>query len=131
MSDSKITMIFPTTWPANCPPADAIDANGRVFRIVNNDPPMPEDFATHHETGRMPKGPACLRCGLSVFRDHRDAVHLRKLLPKIGRLVAVGDLKPIHGKTKLTSGQQPTHTTWWVYENVDRCQPFSVIREDE
>ncbi len=131
MSESNLTMIFPKTWAANCPPTDAIDADGLVFRVVNNNPPVAGDFATHFETGRLPQAPACLRCGLSVFRDHRDAVHLRKLFPKIGGLVAVGDLKPLHGKTKLTSGQQPTHTTWWVYENVDRCQPFSVIPEDE
>jgi hypothetical protein len=124
-------MNFPTYWQDDCPPADAIDAAGKVYRVVKADPPTLDDFATHFETGRLPKASACLRCGLSVFREVQDAIHLKKLFPKIGKWVAEGDLYPSHGKTKLTSGKQPTHTTWWVYENVDRRQPFSVIEENE
>lgn len=68
-------MRFPTDWPNDCPPLNADDAAGTVFRIVKNDPPLVVDFATHHETGRLKNAPACLRCGLSVFRELSDAVH--------------------------------------------------------
>jgi hypothetical protein len=50
-----------------------------VFRLVHEDPPDASDFATHAETGRLPKAPACLRCGLSVFREKRDAEHQGEL----------------------------------------------------
>lgn len=124
-------MNFPANWPKNCPPSDAVDADGDVFRIVKDEPPTDEDFASHWETGKLPKAPPCLRCGLSVFRDVRDAVHQRQLIPKLGCWIAQATLKYHHGKTKLTEGVQPTHTTWWAYEKVNRASLFSVVREED
>lgn len=57
--------------------------------------------ASHMETGKLPTVPACLRCGLSVFRELRDAVHQRQLLPKLGRFIAQAELVAEHGKTEL------------------------------
>jgi len=125
-----MTSQFPNSWPPDCPPADAVDASGVVFRLVKNDPPNPSDFETHAESGRLPKADPCLRRGLSVFRDPQDAFHCRRILPKLGNMIASGALQPSDGKTKLTSGRQPTHTTWWAYEGVNRCSPFSVISEE-
>lgn len=123
-------MKFPETWPADCPPADAIDTDGEVFRLVKHDPPQAEDTASHRETGKLPRAPACLRCGLSVFRELRDAVHQRQLLPKLGNLIARAALLAEHGKTKMTRGTQPSHTTWWAYEGVNRASLFSVVIEE-
>lgn len=123
-------MNFPNTWPDGCPPDDAVDAEGDVFRIVNNDPPLADDLASHLETGKLPKAVPCLRCGLSVFREVRDAMHQRLLIPKLGRWVAKGTLKAEHGRTKLTTGKQPTHTTWWAYDGVDRAILFGIVREE-
>lgn len=36
-----------------------------------------------------------------------------------------------HGTTLLTTGQQPTHTTWWPYEGVARVALFSVVAEEQ
>ena len=123
-------MKFPDSWPTNCPPPEATDANGAVFRLVKHDPPQASDTASHWEAGKLPKAPACLRCGLSVFREIRDAVHQRQLLPKLGNWIAQATLLPEHGKTKLTEGRQPSHTTWWAYEGVNRASLFSVVREE-
>ncbi len=123
-------MKFPDSWPNDCPPSTAIDAAGEVFRVVKHNPPQADDFLSHQETGRLPLAPACLRCGLSVFRQSDDADHLRRLFPKIGRWIAVGRLQPADGKTQLTSGNRPTHTTWWAYEGVDRATAFTVIPEE-
>lgn len=123
-------LAFPSDWPNGCPPEDAQDANGTVFRIVKNDPPNDVDFISHFESGRIPKAPPCLRCGLSVFRELKDAVHQRLLMPKLGRWIAKATLEAVHGKTKLTQGQQPTHTTWWAYDGVQRASPFTVVSED-
>jgi hypothetical protein len=60
----------------------------------------------------------------------RDAVHQRQLLPKLGRFIAQAALVAEHGKTKLTKGTQPTHTTWWAYEGVNRHRLFSVVQEE-
>jgi hypothetical protein len=88
-------------------------------------------MATHHETGRLPKADACQRCGLSVFRLLRDAVHQRRLLPKLGAHIARATLLPEHGVAKLTRGQQPTHTTWWTYVGVARAELFAVVAEED
>lgn len=123
-------LAFPANWPKGCPPDDAIDADGVVFRIVDNSPPIAADFVSHFESGRMPKAPECLRCGLSVFQELGDAIHQRRLLPKLGRFIARGTLGVAHGKTKLTSGNQPTHTTWWPYRDVDRESLFTIAAEE-
>lgn len=122
-------MTFPQDWPFGCPPADTPDAAGDVFRIVKGNPVTPEDMQSHYETGRLPKADPCLRCGLSVFRELEDALNQQKLLPKLGNRIAKAPLEAAHGKACLTKGQQPTHTTWWSYEGVDRAALFLVVQE--
>ncbi|MFZ4789766.1 MAG: hypothetical protein ACOYMW_02505 [Candidatus Competibacteraceae bacterium] len=120
-------MQFPANWPEKCPPADAEDADGKVYRLVRSDPPTINDFRSHAELGKMLKAPPCLRHGLSTFRRYEDAHHQRDLLPMLGDRIAAAELKPEHGKTKLTSGKQPTHTTWWPGEHVDRASLFRGV----
>jgi hypothetical protein len=64
------------------------------------------------------------------FREIHDAIHQRKLIPKLGRWIAKATLKPEHGKTQLTTGKQPTHTTWWAYHGVDKVTLFAVVAEE-
>lgn len=125
-----MSLQFPDDWPTDCPPGDASDAEGLVYRIVKNHPPQEADFASHFERGRLPKAPPCLRCGLSVFRELRDAVHQRHLLPKLGRWIARGKLHAGHGKTKPTPTHIPTHATWWAYGEVPRASLFAVVSEE-
>ena len=100
-----------------------------VYRLVNHDPPRAEDFVTHHEHGTRRKAPPCLRAGLSVFRTLDDVIHQRNLFPSLGVRVAKGALGARHGKTRLTPGKQPTHTTWWPYAEIERATGFSVVKE--
>ena len=122
-------MRFPEDWPAGCPSDDTSAANLTVFRLVKNSPAIPDDFLSHHETGRLPKADPCLRCGLSVFIIAEDAQHQRKLMPRLGKYIALGTLAAEHGKARLTPGQQPSHTTWWPFIGVDRVSLFAVIQE--
>jgi hypothetical protein len=130
MARPRSELEFPVDWPDGCPPDDAVDAGGVFFRIVKSCPPVAADFVSHFESGRMPKAPVCLRCGLSVFEELRDAIHQQRLLPNLGRLIAQGTLSADHGKTKLTTGKQPTHTTWWPYRGVDRSSLFTIAAEE-
>jgi hypothetical protein len=122
-------MTFPDDWPAGCPAANTPDAEGEVFRIVKENPVSVADMLSHHETGRLPKADPCLRCGLSVFRELEDALNQQRLLPKLGTRIAKAVLLPVHGKANLTKGQQPTHSTWWPYRDVERAQLFVVVQE--
>jgi hypothetical protein len=99
-----------------------------VYRLVSHSPPAAADFSTHAELGRMLKAPPCLRVGLSVFRTLDDALHQHELLPFLGNRVAKAELNSTHGKTKLTTGKQPTHTTWWPYGGVERASPFIIVK---
>jgi hypothetical protein len=90
---------------------------------------QPGDFASHHELQTLPNAPPCLRCGLSLFRTREDAEHQHRACPKLGKFVAIGLLQEEHGKTKLTQGRQPTHTTWWAYKEVNRQSVFPVVEE--
>jgi hypothetical protein len=122
-------MTFPDGWPEGCPPDDVEAAAGIVFRLVKSNPHEETDFRTHHESGKLPNAPPCLRCGLSVFRSREDAEHQHRAYPKLGKYIATGELQAEHGVTKLTEGRQPTHTTWWFYEGVDRRAIFVSVEE--
>ena len=118
---------FPDDWPSDCPPADAEDARGDIYRLVKTNPPASSDLQTHHERNTRPRDPACLRCGLSVFRSRADVEHQSRIYPKLGKIIAKGTLQPEHGKTKPTG--RPTHTTWWVYKGIDRLAVFTSFEE--
>jgi hypothetical protein len=122
-------MNFSKGWPPGCPSDDVPDAAGEVFRISKENPVTALSMESHHESGKLPKADPCLRCGLSVFRDLEDAINQRSLLPKLGNMIAKGVLLADHGKACFTKGQQPTHTTWWPYDGVDRAAIFVVIQD--
>jgi hypothetical protein len=54
---------------------------------------------------------------------------MRRLFRKMGDYIAEGSLAAEHGTTKLTEGKQPTHTTWWPYDGVDRARIFAVVED--
>ena len=122
-------MSFPKDWPPGCPDSSIPDADLRVFRLVKSDPVSEFDMRSHHETGRLRNANPCLRCGLSVFQTVEDAQSQFGLMPRLGGKIAEGEIKPSHGKACLTSGSQPTHTTWWPREGVNRTALFAVIME--
>lgn len=122
-------MGFPTDWPAGCPPDDAEEASGPVFRLVKANPPEVGDFKTHRERGVLVTAPACLRCGLSLFRTRADTEHQHRAYPMLGRYIASGILSAEDGVVKLTQSRQPTHTTWWPFEGIDRKRVFELIEE--
>ena len=122
-------MTFPEDWPSDCPSADTPDATGEIFRIVKGNPVTAADLRSHHESGKLPKANPCLRCGLSVFLELGDALHQQQLLPQLGNKIAQARLEPMHGKARPTPGRQPTHTTWWPYQEVDRAVIFTVVQE--
>ena len=122
-------MSFPVDWPVDCPPESAEPASGVVFRLVRVNPPVDDDFLTHHESGKMVNAPPCLRRGLSVFRCRVDAEHQHRAFPKLGAFIASGDLEGHHGLINVTPGKQPTHSTWWPFEDVDRAAAFSKVEE--
>jgi hypothetical protein len=133
-AQSSLNLVFPPDFPEGCPPSDAELADGEVFRLVVHNPVNETDFLSYAELGRCPDRDQCLRCGLSVFRtkedSRRQSAHLRDMFPRknFGNFIAKATLEHKHGKTKLTSGTQPTHTTWWsCHEPSERAGLFAVV----
>lgn len=126
--DPTQALTFPQSWPDQpCPPSTAIDADGIVFRIVKTDPPSSHDFLSHTELGRRVKA-SCVACGISVFRKIEDAEHCAEMYPKLGNLIAKGELSPATGKTTVPAAKGASHITWWAYDGVIREQGFSCVR---
>src|SRR5689334_14595616 len=62
---------WPRHFPNGCPKADAVPADGVVWRLVRTRIPDAEDFRSWHDLRPQKdwKEKACEACGLSVFRD--------------------------------------------------------------
>ena len=126
------TRRFPEWFPQGCPPADAEDASGTIYRFVRRGNPIePQEFLSYHETGEAPNGSPCERCGLSVFRKiedlRRTLRHLWRNYPRrtYGSHVVKRELSASDGKIKPTRG--PGHHTWWAYEGVERHASFEFV----
>ena len=87
----------PAVWPQGCPPSDAVKANGRVYRVVKDDPPHERSFRTHFE---RKAGTTCEHRALSVFSDEAGARFVGRLFPGLGRWIACADLTDQHGVLK-------------------------------
>jgi hypothetical protein len=105
---------FADHFPQSCPPPDAEDARGPIYRVVKSDPPGLDDLETFFEMGEVREGRECECCGISVFRAIDDAFAYSEKFPYLGELVAMATLLPEHGKTRPTPRPKaPSHTTWW------------------
>lgn len=121
-------MNFPKDMPDGCPPADAADVQGVIFRVVGQCPPTGYDLQTHAELGKARSAvgeKACWRFGLSVFKRFEEAAHQRELFPALGSQISMATLNSTHGKVKATG--KPPHQTWWPYEGVERASLFSCV----
>src|ERR1700733_10922268 len=94
--------VFPPEWPADCPPSDATEADGVVFRASKNNPPLESDFETWAQIGRKVKGATkqCQACAISVYRTMEDVRHSIGAFPSQGKHVAKAILDPSCGVVK-------------------------------
>lgn len=122
-----------TAASEECPPTAAAPVEGDVWRCCKSKPPKGAEMKTHHESGRLPNADPCRRQALSVFCSETDAIHQVKLFQRWRRkFVAKATLDGSHGRSMLTKGQQPTHTSWWPAESLDpaaRAALFTVVSQ--
>lgn len=106
---------FAKNCPETCPPPEAVDVNGDVYRFVRSDPPAHTDMRSWQDEGRNPgQGDPCGRCGLSVLTRLEDVAVARKAIPGFRkRLVAKATLRPEHGRICET-GNHRWHYDLWV-----------------
>lgn len=114
-------MEWPEFYPENCPPEDAEQASGTVYRLVRHDPPQMVDFETLYEERpkffeNKPNDFICKGCGVSVCRNFEDIERLQRSSGKMRkRQVAEGIVNSNHGVILHTpSALYKSHHTWWI-----------------
>lgn len=118
--------------PENCPPEDAVPADGVFYRLIAKESLDARAFLSKHELLEKPAVPcsACEWGGVSLQRKQSEAEYLSK--KGRGRLrgaqVARGVLTPQHGVTKQTPrSPSSTHTTYWPFADAEPWLVFEIV----
>jgi hypothetical protein len=133
-------MRYPIIFPTNCPPDDAKDAEGIVYRVVRKSPPKKlshKDYISYRES--QPNriwddgGCECCRCAVSVITEYEEIPILLDLLfgfipGKRTSSVTRGCLNPNLGVMRHSPRDgMDSHHDWWVPEGVDPSSVFEYI----
>ena len=140
-----MTTLHPKT-PRKCPPKDAVPPNGAYFRIVLNNPPIPEDFViwieepyNRHKIREKTKQGDCRAFATSMFTT--EAATLRKIdmflhaWKKRSKVYGNGFLGIAQVKLDSTSGvikqtgADPVHYDLWPYVNSKLECNIITVRE--
>ncbi len=127
-------MVWPDFFPTGCPHSYCEPASGRVYRLVESQPPAAKDFLSHRERfpSRQFNVSECQVCGLSVYRSLEDAEALRRRIPAMkNRRIARGFLEPELGVVHHTPSNGDSHHTWWMPVGVTPWETFTVLPDGE
>jgi len=115
-------MQFPSDWPDECPPVDAVIPHGDFFRAIPEETPKKEHFYNSEEDGKFLAAPRCKRLAISMLKTWESAKHHLELFThKKNWFVAKVNLNDKHGKIKDSPSQkQPEHVSWWAFEGVEK-----------
>ena len=103
---------WPSHFPANCPPVDAIDLEHTIFYLVEHDPPDQKDFLSAKERNTFAGKPECERASLSCGLTRSYIDQLKESVPRLRPMrVAESTLNSEHGKIKPT-GKPGHHSVW-------------------
>ena len=130
---------WPADFPADCPPAAALAADGIYYYIVKTDSPQIEEFAPLHRRDRERADKAvrngratrCETMGLSSYANLDDALACRTAFPRIGSRIALLTLAPDAGKIlptpRVINGVEDSHCTWWHPADYDPTAAVTVV----
>ena len=75
--------VFPSYFPANCPPAEASSENIVLFRVCKDSVPTAEDFLTFYQINPERFKDKIMAYGLSVFPTAEDCEKAKSKSPKL------------------------------------------------
>ena len=127
---------FPSDFPKDCPPNDAITPDGVYYRITRRDPPTSDDFlSTLLKDRRLAekrigdgKYTLCETMGISVFGDFQHVLQYAMQFPMLGDFIATVHIHPSHGRIKATGLGHMSHHTWWLSAS---CQPLRLVADTQ
>lgn len=126
------TLPFDPDFPPACPPVDAEDVAGTIYRAVPGTPVGGEHFVSWVREQRPNAKPDdCRHWGLSVWTSLEAVNHARRINAHIrSQFVAAGELAAGDGVIKATPTKpQPQHHTLWCCLGVDLAQKFQIVIE--
>lgn len=123
--------IWLETLPKQCPPDSASKYNGKLYRLVDNIPPMLIDFASNHALfpGKVFSNiDECTQRACSVY-DSEDECKKQKKYTRLKskKMIAIS-FEDNFGLVKNTFS--PSHFSWWVMRsfNPSSCR-FEVVND--
>lgn len=127
---------WPNHFPEGCPPAEASDPDGELFRFTNRRSPNDRDFLSHYEKwpNRDWEDKACQARGLSVFRTMTDCLAMEAAVPAMKKKhIAVASLSVGEGVVAKTPSENSDqhHTLWSQLSISERCAAFSPVERPE
>ena len=113
-------------YPPGCPPADAEDAEGVVYRLVGAKGLHDDEFRSHYERDREKWDGNCQARGLSVYRDAEDLAEGQQQVRGMAKKrIVVAMLPAGSGRIKDTpSSVWKSHRTWWVATGLSPAPLF-------
>jgi len=126
---------WPESFPPACPPEDAVAAKGEFFRLVDDVPPVSDDFKSNLELRRLGvrfKGQRwsddCIAAGLSVTQEFEDLKRLRESVgPMRKKKIAVGRVDGSGVMKATPSLSQASHYTWWRRVGDESWKTFRIV----
>ncbi len=108
--------VWPAHFPKECPPGNATDVSGLVYRFIGGRNAREKDFTSHYE--RNPSAnweDPCKARGLSVVRTILDCYAMRDAVPSLRpKLAVVANVETKVGLIAPTpSNSCDGHCTWW------------------
>ena len=128
----KVSLIksFPSFFPANCPPDDAVENELVVYRYTHNSPPTEDDFKSHYEIDSERYKDIVDAYSLSVISNldsAKNGLELNPGLRKKFKYIASGKVTKDSGVIKCTpSKNQKYHMSWWLYKGIKPSKEFTI-----
>lgn len=109
--------VWPDHYPEKCPPEDAEEVSGTVYRLTNRTNPKHKDFLSCFERnpGKNWGEKACQARGLSVFTSEEDCKAASAAVPALRKKkLCVADLPSVSGLIAPTPSKNTyNHKTLW------------------
>jgi hypothetical protein len=126
--------VWPSHFPTQCPPTEATELVGIVYRFINKQELTDWDFLSHYE--RAPHAnwshSPCNCRGLSVVRTSQDYAAMRDAVPALRKKkIAIADINSSVGVISTTpSNSCNDHCTWWRSPTAAEVRAmFNVLDE--
>lgn len=129
----KQNIMWPAHYPEMCPPGDAENVAGMVYRFTSKTIPKFSDFISYYELkpDKDWGDKACQARGLSVYTTEEDCRAARAAVPALKKKkLCVAELPAEAGVIALTPSKNTTnHKTFWSLLGAEELSEIFIPLE--